>query len=204
MRRPKTKPTLIPKNTMGIDYLENSFTKEELRLIEDSLGKGGINLVTHSHPSEPIAGIEDLFPQIVLFLSLDIVTVIYQGLLTNTLYDALKSSVVYIYSVIKEKPFVRIHNSKIEPNSTPNVHLRMGKASMILPINLDEEKFKYCVDKMFGAINKDVVEHSYYLKYDEDKKEFECFTKTQIAGQAYSDWLQKQPKGEQQEDKTGF
>lgn len=192
----------IPKCTMAIDYLENSFTKEELLIIEDALKEGSIKLLTHSHTPKHIAGVEEFFPQIMLLLSPDIVSLICQGLLTNALYDALKTSVIHVYSAIKKKPLSRIQSGKIETDVIPNVHLKMGKASMLLPINLGEEKFKYCVDKMFEAINQDVVEHSYYLKYDEDKKGFECLTKTQIIGQAYSEWEQKQPKGEQQEDEA--
>ncbi len=197
-----TKQKAILKSTMAIDYLENSFTKEELHLIEDTLKEGSIKLLTRSHTPKHIAGVEEFFPQIMMLLSPDIVSLICQGLLTNALYDALKSSVIHIYSSIKKKPLTRIQNGKIETDVIPNVHLKIGKSSMILPINLDEEKFKYCVDKMFEAINRDVVEHSHYLKYYEGKKEFECFTKSQIIGQAYSEWEQKQSKEERQEDEA--
>ena len=100
-------PQKVHENILGLEYLEGTFTNEELQQISNLLETNGITFLSHSKESRPIAGIDILFPQIQAFLSNDLVQSIALGLLTDVMYDALKAFPKLVRKLSQGKPFLK-------------------------------------------------------------------------------------------------
>lgn len=187
----KTTPTM-PKIALGIDYLEGTFNKEDLDDIENYLNKKSISLYASSHHPKQIMGIEDLFPQIGIMLSPDIVHNICMNLLSCALYDAIKQTLCYIWKKIKLKKITKIKGSEIISNVTPNAHFIVGRKHIVLPTDIDEEKFKYFVDKFFESIDTDSIMKETYTYYNSTTNSPVTYTKDQIAQKGYLEWYAQQ------------
>ena len=136
-------------NTIGLEYQKNAFETEELKELENGLSGCGISLKTHENTPKYIMGIEDLFPQIQIFLSPDIVQAICLGAVSGALWDGIKLFFKSLRKMVKKKPFTHISNEKVDINATPNIHVNIGESHVVLPMDIDDEKFEYFVDKMF-------------------------------------------------------
>lgn len=66
------------QRALYIDYIQGAFTDEDLNTIEKYLVDESISLISHPFQPQPVAVLEELFAQISLFLSNDIVQKSYQ------------------------------------------------------------------------------------------------------------------------------
>jgi len=187
----KSKKT-VPKSSIAIDYPEHAFEKEELEEIERTLQSINYSLITHSHERKVMASFEELSAYISIFISSDIIQAICLGLATNGVYDTLKKTITLVYNKLRIKKFARIQSGKIDTNATPNVHIIFGQAHVILPMTLDDDKFKYFVDKLFNSIDSEIVTRKCYSRYDENTGEITYYSEEQVVRKYYSEWLQKQ------------
>ena len=175
-------------NTIGLEYQKNAFETEELKELENGLSGCGISLKTHENTPKYIMGIEDLFPQIQIFLSSDIVQAICLGVVSGALWDGIKLFFKSLRKTVKKKPFTRISNEKVDINATPNIHVNIGKSHVVLPMDIDDEKFEYFVDKMFESINRDTVTEEKYAFYDAEKQTLEYYSRHEVAMKSYNEW----------------
>lgn len=175
-------------NTIGLEYQKNAFETEELKELENGLSGCGISLKTHENTPKYIMGIEDLFPQIQIFLSSDIVQAICLGVVSGALWDGIKLFFKSLRKMVKKKPFTHISNEKVDINATPNIHVNIGKSHVVLPMDIDDEKFEYFVDKMFESINRDTVTEEKYAFYDAEKQTLEYYSKHEVAMKSYKEW----------------
>ena len=175
-------------NTIGLEYQKNAFETEELKELENGLSGCGISLKTHENTPKYIMGIEDLFPQIQIFLSSDIVQAICLGVVSGALWDGIKLFFKSLRKMVKKKPFTHISNEKVDINATPNIHVNIGKSHVVLPIDIDDEKFEYFVDKMFESINRDTVTEEKYAFYDAEKQTLEYYSRHEVAMKSHKEW----------------
>lgn len=175
-------------NTIGLDYQQNAFETEELKELENGLVDCGISLKTHVNTPKHIMGIEDLFPQIQIFLSSDIVQAICLGVVSGALWDGIKLFFKSLRKMVKKKPFTHISNGKIDTNATPNIHVNIGKSHIVLPMDIDDEKFEHFIDKMFESINQDTITEEKYAFYDAEKETLEYYSKREVATRSYKLW----------------
>ena len=140
-------------------------------------------------------GIEELFPQIEIFLSSNVVETIFLGLVTNAIWDGIKYLLSSIQKMIKEKPFVHIQNGKIDTDKKPNIHINIGKSHIVFPTDIDDNKFEYFIDKMFESIDKDTITTEKYGFYDENANVIEFYTRHEIAMKSYKDWEKSNRRG---------
>ena len=175
-------------NTIGLEYQKNAFETEELKELENGLSGCGISLKTHENTPKYIMVIEDLFPQIQIFLSSDIVQAICLGVVSGALWDGIKLFFKSLRKMVKKKPFTHISNEKVDINATPNIHVNIGKSHVVLPMDIDDEKFEYFVDKMFESINRDTVTEEKYAFYDAEKQTLEYYSKHEVAMKSYKEW----------------
>ena len=175
-------------NTIGLEYPQNAFETEELKELENGLSSCGISLKIHENTPKYIMGIEDLFPQIQIFLSSDIVQAICLGVVSGALWDGIKLFFKSLRKMVKKKPFTHISNEKVDINATPNIHVNIGKSHVVLPMDIDDEKFEYFVDKMFESINRDTVTEEKYAFYDAEKQTLEYYSRHEVAMKSYKEW----------------
>lgn len=181
-------------NEIVIDYLENAFTEEELNEMSELLNEYGFSVWGHPHRPRYIQGIEDLFAQITIVLPPDLLQQIVIGLATNGLYDCIKVFFSSLWRKIKAKKLSKIQSGKITENVNPTVHIQAGDLKVVLPTELEEEKFKYFVDRMFECINPETIKEEKYGFYDADSGKITFLTKHQIAERAMQEWQSKHNK----------
>lgn len=191
----KTKRNLLT-NTIGLEYLKNAFETEELKELETGLADCGISLKIHENPPKHIMGIEDLFPQIQIFLSSDIVQTICLGVASSALWDGIKLFFKSLRKMANKKPFTHISDGKVDTNATPNIHVNIGKSHIVLPMDIDDNKFEYFVDKMFESINQDTITEEKYAFYDDEKETLEYYSRHEIAARSYRQWSEIKRKKE--------
>ncbi len=182
MKKPRETSSI--QQTLCIDYLQGLFTNQDLKTIEKLLWDESISLISHSHQPQPIAGLEELFAQVSLFLSQDIVQSIVLGLATNGVYDALKQTLLFVHHKLKNKSLLKLEGGKTE-EVKPTIHFIIGGMRAILPLNIDEEKYKYFVDKMFASIDTKTVSEECYCKYDDEHNTIQIQSKDDIVFAAY-------------------
>ena len=175
MKRKKVHP-----KTLGLEYLNGAFTDQELKQLSNTLEKSGITLVSNATRPRHIAGIETLFPQIQIFLSHDIIQAIATGLAANVLYDTLKALIKLVRKLSSNKPFAKIQNGNIDTAAVPNIHFNIGSMHAVLPVEVDDEKYEYFVNKMFETANAQTVTKESYLVLDSTTGEVQLLTKEQI------------------------
>ena len=137
-------------------------------------------------------GIEELFPQIQIFLSSDIAQAIYLGIASSAIWDGIKLFFRSLKNIIKKKTFTHVSNNKVNTKATPNIHVNIGESHIVLPIDIDDSKFEYFVDKMFDSMDKDIVNEEKYVFYDAEKQTFEYYTRHEVTMKSYQDWKEKQ------------
>lgn len=183
----------ISSLTMKIDYLEGVFDAEALKDIQTDLQKAEICLDARPHHPRSIAGIEELFPQVSIVLSSpDIFQQIFVGIISSVMYDAIKNSLFRIWQKLKLSKITKIQNGKITENTTPVAHFTIGQSHAILPFDIDDEKFKYFVDKFFETTNVGAVTEELYFYYNKETNGIITYTKDQIAQKSYLEWLAQQ------------
>lgn len=182
----------VPEKTLGLEYLDGAFTNEELQQFSNALEKSGITFVSRATKPRHIAGIETLFPQIQVFLSNDLVEAIALGLATNALYDVLKLLAKLMRKLSCNKPFAKMQNGKIDAEAVPNIHFNIGSVHAVLPVEVDDKKYEYFVDKMFESVNAQTITKETYLVLDDASGEVQLLTKEQIAINSYNENYRKQ------------
>ena len=165
----------IPTSTICIDYIADAFSSAEIEIMRETLSSENIKLATKSHMPQCIMGIDQLLAQISIYLPPDIVTLLCQTIITRGTYDCIKALIVKIFQIIKNKHFSKIKNGKILEDSIPNVHLVVGNNSIILPVNLDQEKFEYALDTFKDVINLQNIEKKHFSIYNEKTGCFKCY-----------------------------
>ena len=180
--------TLTFTNTIGLEYQQNAFEATEIKEIEDELNEYGIRFRTHPNTPKYIMGIEDLFPQIQVFLSPDIVQTICLGMASSAIWDGVKFFLSSLRKRIKKKPFTHVSNGKVDTEATPNIHVNIGKSHIVLPIDIDDNKFEYFVDKMFESINQNTVTEEKYAFYDAENQTLEYYSRHEVAMKSYKQW----------------
>lgn len=143
--------------TLTLQYLEGLLTVEELQQFSAALDGTDIALDARARPPRYIAGIESLFPEIQFVLSNDFVQALFVGVATNALYDVLKELVKLIRKLLCNKSFVKIKNGEVDTKTVPNIHFTIGEIHAVLPVNVDDEKYNYFVDKMFETVKEQAV-----------------------------------------------
>ena len=179
-------------SAIGLEYQQNAFDSEELKELENGLSDCGISLKTHANKPKYIMGIEELFPQIQIFLSSDIVQTICLGVASSAIWDGIKFFLKTLRNMVKKKQFTHVSNGKVDTNATPNIHVNIGESHIVLPIDIDDSKFEYFVEKMFDSMDKNIVVEEKYVFYDAEKQTLEYYTRHEVTIKSYQDWKEKQ------------
>lgn len=162
-----------------LDYLKNSFTSEDIDEFQNISAEYGFSFFSHEHKPQFINGPEIWFPQITVILSHEVIQNIACGLATNALYDWLKALLLSIQiklnANLKNLPFYHISNGEIK-EATPSVHIVIEQSHIDLPVDMEQEKFEYCIDKAMETVKQLNESKKTYCIWDEDTKAFKMYT----------------------------
>ena len=164
---------------LALDYLKNSFTSEDIDEFQNISAKYGFSLFAHEHKPQFINGPEIWFPQIAVILSHEVMQSIVCGLATNALYDWVKvlllSIQIKLKANLKNRPFYHVSNGEMK-ETTPSVHIVIEQNHIDLPVDMDQEKFEYCIDKAMETVKQLNECKKTYCIWDENAKTFKAFS----------------------------
>ncbi len=170
----------IMNNSLIITYQKGIFNNADIKELECSLENAEIKLIAYEHPPRIINGIEELIPLIMFGLSPDIANAIMLGVATNFVYDAVKQFLMAVYQKLTYKKLFKMSNGKIKENNKNPIQFIIGKNRVILPTDIDEEKYKYFVDNFFEMIDKDKFQEEYFCYYNEKSCTFMYYTEEEV------------------------
>lgn len=180
------------KSAIGLSYLEEAFAPEDIVAFEGEARKNGLRLYSKSEKAKCIAGIEELFPHIAISVSPDLVEAFAVNLLSSAIYSGIVAVVCLIRDKLKKKTLFKIQNGKIIENATPTVHLKIGENSIVLPMELSDEKFKYVVDKSLESLSPEKISRKTYTFYEEKIDAVVTYKEEEVTQKFYNEWLAKQ------------
>lgn len=165
------------KPDIGILYIKNTFEPYELDAIITELKPYGLKLIARERSPYINASIDFFVPFLQILVSPEIVSVLSQGLLTNAIYDGIKVLFNHIYRKFHAKPVSKVQGGKIIKESA-NIHFVVGNNHIVLPVDIDIEKFEYVVDQFMIMASRQAPDKTIYTFYSE--KEDVILSKTEM------------------------
>lgn len=165
------KDTNEKQNRIRIDYLDGLIDTNTLNECKSEIEKAGFELLLHPYTKQYLNGVEEIFSAITIFISSDIFKNVIDGIAA---IEVLVCIPIKIYNAIKNKK-VKIIRPKKVIEETPSVSIKAKNINILIPTELDEDKFKYCIDKAFESIrdNQALIDNSETITfYDKHKDLF--------------------------------
>lgn len=173
-----------------INALQGALSVEDIAELEECLVKEEIQIEIHSHSPRYMNGIEDLYAQIQIICSQEVLFALFTGVLGSGIYDVLKTFLCKLYNKMKGRHVTKIQPGKIE-EVQPKIHFIIGDIKVILPLDIDDEKYKYFVDKMFENIRDETIVKKEFCVWNKETGEVEYYTQLEIARKMYLDRTKK-------------
>lgn len=164
---------------IGIIYSKGAFEVEELDDLKEELKIHRVSLLIHEKSSIINAALDFFVPAVEILLSPDIVTPLIQGVLPNAVWDAIKYTVNRLYQKFHNRPIAKIQGGKVT-EETANIRFSIGNNHMILPVDIEREKYQYAVDKFIEFAAKAMPVESTYVWYSENDNTLCIKTERQI------------------------
>lgn len=163
-----------------IDALQGALTSEDVKELEECIVQEGICLEVHTHKPQYMNGIEDFFSQIQIICSKEVIFALVTGVFASGIYEALKIFLCKVYNKMKGRHVTKIQSGKVE-EVQPKIHFIIGDVKVILPLDIDEEKYKYFVDKMFESMKDETITKKEFCIWNKETGEVEYYSKLEIA-----------------------
>lgn len=183
------------KPEIGILYAKNTFEQCELDEATTELEKYGLKLIAHERSLNINASIDFFVPFLQVLVSPEIVSAFSQGLLNSATYDGIKALFKRIYRKFHAKSVSKIQNGNIIEESA-NIHFVVGNNHIVLPTDVDKEKFEYVVDRFMLAATQCMPIEPTYTFYSEKDDAVLSKTETEIIQEEY----EKQQKEKNQDE----
>lgn len=159
------------ENVILINCLEGLISAEAIRDVQSNINDSGLKIEYEFHKPQIIAGVDELFAQVMVYLSPEVFSSIALGVVSSGLYDGLKTLLFFLHEQLKNKKITKIQNRKTT-SIEPNVFLFVRDLRISIPIGIDDEKFKHLVDRVFEHISDSNNITSDLIKYDVIEDDF--------------------------------
>lgn len=172
---------------IGIIYFKDSFSDSELKTLINELAAYDLRLAAKERSPYINASVDVFVPFLQIMLSPEMVSALSQGLLTNATYDAIKMLLVLIRKKFYHRPIHVIQGGKVT-EETANIHFVVGKNMLILPVDVDDKKYQYAVDKFMELAASTLPEKPIYSFYSAENDQIVQKTEEEIIKSAYEQW----------------
>lgn len=164
-----------------ITCIKGCFRDPEIEKAESEMKTYDLKLKIYQDPEYRFcnASIDLFVPIMQILLSPEFLFALGQGIVTNAAYDGVK----HLLNSVR-KMFCKHNVYKIESNSIrteeANIQFIIGDKHLILPVDVDDNKFEYAVDAfMAKAFEADNCEPTYVF-YQDDNGELKEKTESEI------------------------
>lgn len=182
-------------NRLGvlIEYQEDFMETKELDAIQNELQKTEVSLISQPRHRITWASIDLFVPVIQIMLSPDLVRAITSGLLSNAIYDSIRWTISSLYQKFHNNKAYKIQSGEIK-ESFANIHFVVGKNVMILPIDVEKDRFEYAVDKFFELSEHASNEEVRFVRITDDQMGLKVQTEDEIIFEEYQKQQEQQSK----------
>ena len=98
----------------------------------------------------------------------------------------------FIRNKFYHHPICKIQGGKVT-EETANIHFVVGNNLLVLPIDIDDEKYQYTVDKFMELAASTLPERPIYSFYSEEMDQFVQKTQEEIIKSKYERWKKDKP-----------
>lgn len=187
------------KPNIVIIYDEGAFTEEERGQFLQAFSNDVLSAQMHTRSPYVNASLDFFVPTVEILLSPEIIQAIYCNLAAAAIITSLKVMLKLVWKQFHKKPFYKVTNHKIT-ESDPNIQFSVGKNIMVLPVDVDQEKYEYAVDRFFEIASKGEPCEPVYTYYIEAMNDVESKTENQIIAEEVRKGLERSHKNEQREN----
>ena len=180
------------KPDIGIIYGKGSFKDSELEALANEFAAYGLRLAAKERSPFINAAVDFFIPFLQIMLSPEMVSALSQGLLSCATYDAIKMLLASIRNKFYHHPICKIQGGKIT-EVTANIHFVVGNNLLVLPIDIDDKKYQYTVDKFMELAASTLPERPIYSFYSEEMDQFLQKTQEEIIKSEYEQWKKDKP-----------
>ena len=180
------------KPDIGIIYGKGSFKDSELEALANEFAAYGLRLAAEERSPFINAAVDFFIPFLQIMLSPEMVSALSQGLLSCATYDAIKMLLASIRNKFYHHPICKIQGGKVT-EETANIHFVVGNNLLVLPIDIDDEKYQYTVDKFMELAASTLPERPIYSFYSEEMDQFLQKTQEEIIKSEYEQWKKDKP-----------
>ena len=151
---------------IGIMFCKGFLDGGDLTTLTHKLDASEIDLVSREQSPYINVSLDFFIPFVQIMLSPEMVSAFYQGLLTNAVSDTIKWILSYIYKKFHKQTIYKLQNGEMI-EQTANIHFVIGNNRFILPIEVDDKKYQYAVDKFMELAAKSSPTETTYTLYSE-------------------------------------
>lgn len=98
-----------------------------------------------------LAAFEDIISAVTVYITPDFWTQLYAGLATNVISSGIIFAITQIKKAIQKKRVYKVTADGAD-EKIPTIGIRTHHVNIILPTDISDDKFEYCVDRAFESV----------------------------------------------------
>lgn len=110
--------------------------------------------------------------------------------MTNASYDAIVGLLKHIYQKFHKRPIYKIQGGAAEEQPA-NIQFIVGNNLLVLPVDVDNEKFQYTVDRFMELAMSSIPSETTYTFYSEEENSVLRKTEDEIIRDEYEKQLHR-------------
>ena len=161
----------LNNNTITIEYLKGLLSSEDIDELKQSFNDTDTLVEVKSYPPRVMAAIDELFSDIAINLSSDVVSGIFIGVISNGVFAALISCLKKIRYRVKNKKLHKVSAGEIT-DKTPNVYIKIDNLNIQVPISAKDEEYEYFTEHVFESVKEQEFKMQTFCFFDEKTHSF--------------------------------
>ena len=156
-------------------YEKSTLDTNDIQELQELLTDKDVSLYSHQRFYMTNASI-DFFVPIILFVTSEAFLV---GLASNAAWDVFKTITRFAYNKFHNQKVRKVYSDKTV-EETPNIHFDIGNNRFVLPVDIDQEKYEYAVDKFYEYASSHTPNKTTYVWYNKNDGYITTKTEEQI------------------------
>lgn len=135
-----------------LDYYKGIISENDLSLLKNNLSEVDIELMEYDQTDIPMACLDLFTSQINLNLSEALTQAIIYGIITNTIYDILKTAILSMWNNLKGKTLNKLQGGVIKEEKVSLSVKTKFKDSIVnfrLPEEIPNQQKQQCINELF-------------------------------------------------------
>ena len=163
------------ERNIGLIYGKGALESTDLQELQAALADKNICLISHQQSLIINASIDFFFPFIQFITSNSLVV----GLISSAAWDIFKTITKFAYTKFHNRKMHKVYGNKTV-EETPNIHFTIGESHLVLPVDVDQDKYEYATNKFFEYVSSHAPNKTTYVWFNEQDGSITTKTEEQI------------------------